>query len=312
MRGARPVPGNAVYQSTRGAGIGSANRRKCSTRQGRIPVACVPTTTENAMSRPAVTIADQTLTARIVEEIARAPNDTEVSVVVRRLDGSSLVEIKPDDPFPATSTIKLAILISLAEAFDAGRLAIDQPVSVSPDDKVAGSGVINWLHDGLVLTLDDLAWLMIAISDNTASNLLIDRVGFDAVRATCARLGASRSVLNRHFMRPADPNLVTAADLVLLLSAIAVNRAASPERCSWMRRLLADQQLRDRLARRLPDDVEFAGKSGWQDAISHDCGLLTGPGGTVAVAVLTRGFTDPHEAAAFIGRIGTLTAGFVE
>ena len=240
--------------------------------------------------------------------VAGAPAGVTVAISARLLGTEERFEVRGDERLPAASTIKVAILIAAAEAFDAGRLDPDQRVSVSPADKVAGSGVLNWLHDGLTLTLADLAWLMIAISDNTASNMLIDRLGLDAVRATCARLGVTRSALNRHFMRLADPNDVTANDLVTLLAAIAEDRAASPERCAWMRRLLADQQVRDRLARHLPEGVEFAGKSGWQDGISHDCGLLTGPGGTLAVAALTEGFADPHEANAFLGRIGRAAA----
>ncbi len=68
--------------------------------------------------------------------------------------------------------------------------------------------------------------------------------------------------------------------------------------------LLGDQQHRDRLARHLPAGVTFAGKSGSLTGIAHDTGLLRGPGGEAAVAVLTQGFDDPYVADAFIGDIG--------
>ncbi len=243
--------------------------------------------------------------------MAGVPEGVTVAVSARLLGTGERFAVRGALPLPAASTIKLAILIALAEAFDARRLDPEQRASVSPVDKVAGSGVLNWLHDGLTLTLAALAWLMIAISDNTASNMLIDRLGFDAVRATCARLGTTHAALNRHFMRASDPNIVSADDLVTLLAAIAEDRAALPERCAWMRRLLADQQVRNRLARHLPEDVEFAGKSGWQDGISHDCGLLTSPGGTLAIAALTEGFPDIHEANTFLSRIGQVAGALV-
>jgi beta-lactamase class A len=236
--------------------------------------------------------------------VAGAPGSVTVALSARLVGDDDRFTVLGDQRLPAASTIKLAILIAFAESVDHGRLDPAQRASVSPTDKVAGSGVLNWLHDGLTLTLADLAWLMIAISDNTASNMLIDRLGFDAIHATCTRLGASDTRLNRHFMRPTDPNIITADDLVTLLVAIAEDRAASPERCAWMRQLLADQQVRDRLARHLPAGVSFAGKSGWQSGISHDCALLTGPGGTLAIAALTEGFADHHEANTFLGRIG--------
>ena len=68
--------------------------------------------------------------------------------------------------------------------------------------------------------------------------------------------------------------------------------------------MLGDQQTTDRLARTLPESVSFAGKSGWLPGISHDAGILRGPGGAVAVAVLTQGIDDKFEASRFIGTIG--------
>ncbi|MDQ4100053.1 MAG: class A beta-lactamase-related serine hydrolase [Chloroflexota bacterium] len=241
------------------------------------------------------------------QAVNNAPAGGTVAVSARLLGADERWSAYGDRPVSAASTIKVAILIAVAEAFDHGRLDDEQRASVSPADKVAGSGVLNWLHDGLTLTVADLAWLMIAISDNTASNMLIDRVGIDAIHAICARLGATGTRLNRHFMRPRGPddhNIVTADDLATLLTAIAEDRAASPDRCAWMRRLLADQQDRDRLARLLPEGVAFAGKSGWQTGISHDCALLTGQGGTIAIAALTEGYADHHQANDLLGRIG--------
>jgi len=246
--------------------------------------------------------------------IERAPAGVTLAVSARRLGTDQRFSMRGHMLLPAASTIKVAILIAVAEAVDAGRLDLAQRASVSPTDKVAGSGVVNWLHDGLTLTLGDLAWLMIAISDNTASNMLIDRLGVDAINATCTRLGATGTHLTRQFMRqrgPNDHNIVTADDLVTLLAAIAEDRAAAPEGCTWMRRILAQQQDDSRLARHLPPGVAFAGKSGWQSDVSHDCALLTGANGTLAIAALTQGFADPHEANAFLGRIGRAAASLV-
>lgn len=89
-----------------------------------------------------------------------------------------------------------------------------------------------------------------------------------------------------------------------LLIAIAANRAASPERCAWMRDELDKQQRRDRLARYLPDGVPFGGKYGSLLGYARDSGLFTTERGTLAIAVLTSGFTDPYAADAFIGEVG--------
>ena len=114
-------------------------------------------------------------------------------------------------------------------AIDAGRLQLDDTRVLQASDKVGGSGVLRELHTGLSLTLHDLAHLMIAISDNTASNMLIDAAGLDAVNASLRDLGAANTVLGRRFLgrasQPGEPeNLTTTADLALLLRAILTTR----------------------------------------------------------------------------------------
>ena len=209
---------------------------------------------------------------------------------------------------PAASTIKTAILVTLYRATEAGQIGLDEMLVVTSELRVPGSGVLAWMTPGLALPLTDLAYLMIAISDNTASNLLLDALGIDRVQATIAELGLTRTVLHRPFLgrapRSGEPdNLTCAGDLCRLLTAIAEGTAASAASCERMRATLALQQDRSRLARWLPPDARFAGKSGTLPGIVHDTGLLDTRAGPLAVAVLTQGISDPYEAEATIGRI---------
>lgn len=243
--------------------------------------------------------------------IARAGGaaDISIGVSVRDRRHGACFSHAADQVFPAASTIKLVILVALAQALDDGRLGLDQRTPVLTAQKVGGSGVLNWLQTGLDLSLQDHAWLMIAISDNTASNVLIDVLGLPYIKGVQQSLGLESTSLNRRFLGrlPADgapENVATATDLTAVLDAIADGSAASTERCEWMQTLLGDQQVTDRLARRLPNGVTFAGKGGWVKGISHDAGLLRGLGGEAAVAVMTQGFEDPYAADAVIGSIG--------
>ncbi|HEV2528976.1 MAG TPA: serine hydrolase [Thermomicrobiales bacterium] len=208
----------------------------------------------------------------------------------------------------SASTIKVAILVAVARALDAGTLRHDQRLAARPVDSVSGSGVLKALEPGLSLTLDDHAWLMIAISDNTASNVLIEAAGRSAVQAAMEDLGCTGSHLRRAFLGaiPTDDlprNETTASDLVRLLSAIADDQAASPERCEWMRGLLGQQQHLDRLGRSLPAGITFRGKSGSLEGTVHDCAILDGPGGQVVIAVLTSGVTDRYAVDAVLGQL---------
>jgi len=240
---------------------------------------------------------------------AGAGPDVRIGVSVRDRRLGACFNHAADQAFPAASTIKLVILVALARAIDDGRLRLDDRSSVLADQRVGGSGVLNWLQTGLELTLQDHAWLMIAISDNTASNVLIDVLGLPSIQDVPQTLGLERTSLNRRFFggqpeTDAPMNVVSAGDLTTILNAIADGSAASPARSAWMLALLGDQQVTDRLARNLPLGVTFAGKSGWVKGISHDAGLLRGPGGEAAVAVMTEGFEDPYAADALIGSIG--------
>ena len=92
-----------------------------------------------------------------------------------------------DRRFVAASTVKIAIMIELFRQVDAGRLALHTLHRLRPADKATGSGVVAQLHDGIELTLGDLAYLMMSISDNSSTNVLIDYVGQQQVNATMQR-----------------------------------------------------------------------------------------------------------------------------
>ena len=240
--------------------------------------------------------------------LATAGPSVDVAVAVRAIESGTSWAVNGETPFPAASTIKAAILVALYRAVDAGRVDLERRVAVDAAAKVLGSGVLTWLADGLALSIRDLAFLMIAISDNTASNLVIDAVGLAAVRATIADLGLRGTELNRRFIGclpdPGMPeNWTTAADLAHLFAAIATDRAASPAACAAMRATLALQQHRARLPRLLPETFAYAGKTGSLPGIAHDAGLVTTPRGTLALAILTRGCADPWVADELIGRV---------
>ena len=244
----------------------------------------------------------------LVEDAVADVKGAEVAVAAHLVGTRRAWMLHADRPFPAASTIKLALLVALFRERDAGRLDLDAPCPVEAAAVVPGSGVLAWLGPGLSLPIGDLAYLMVAVSDNTASNLLLDAVGRDRVRATLADLGLAGTALNRRFLGrlPAagEPeNVTVAADLAALLAAVAAGSAASPESCGRMRALLALQQDRDRLARRLPPEVPFGGKSGTLPGLVHDAGLLGTAVGPLAVAVLTRGLPDPYAAEELIGRV---------
>lgn len=255
------------------------------------------------------------MTTNITEQIAtlaqQKPEGTEVGISILNLKTGERQEINADHDFPSASTIKILILAALAEAVKAGHLSLDDTLGASPEIRLTGSGVLNWLDRDLQLTLRDHAWLMTAISDNSSSNVLMNAVGIPEINALGKRLNVGATTMGRNFMDrniPPGPaqNRATANGLVNILAAMYADEVGTPELAAWMRKCLEDQQHRDRLARHLPDGAEYAGKTGTVEGINHDCGVIWGENGTYAVAVLTQGFENPYDADRFIGRIGTV------
>lgn len=247
---------------------------------------------------------------QIAELAQQRPDGTETGIALKDLDTGETFEINAEHDFASASTIKILILAGLAEAVHEGRLSLDDKLPAEEEIRLGGSGVVNWLDTKLELTLRDHAWLMTAISDNSTSNVLMNAVGIPELNDLGKRLNVGRTVMGRNFMgsnAPKGPskNRATAQGLVNILTAIYADTIASPGLCEWMRQCLSDQQHTDRLARHLPEGAKYAGKTGTIQGINHDCGVISGKNGRIAVAVLTEHFENPYDADRFIGRIGT-------
>jgi len=202
---------------------------------------------------------------------------------------------------PSASLIKLPILAAFWQAVEAGRLDPAERVSVPAEARAEGTGVLKALAPGLQPTWSDLATLMITVSDNVATNLVIDRLGMDAIQAWIDKAGLAETRLERRMMDRAamsagQGNWTSAADMETLLSAIAAGTCVSSEASGQMRRALEAQQIQDRLPRRLADGVRVANKTGNFTDVIHDAGIVTWLGGTLVIAVLTQGVRPPWQA----------------
>lgn len=220
-------------------------------------------------------------------------------------DVAGNVAIRPDDIFPAASLAKLPIAVELLRRADLGQFALDERLDTSAEPRVGGGGVLDYLDPATRLTLGDLCYLMIGVSDNTAANFLLDLVGLGEVNETLSRLNLSHTRLARRFMdfaaRAAHrDNLTSAADMVALLSLLRGNAVPGAGR---LRDFLAGQQLDEDLKTLLPASAQLAHKTGSLDALFHDAGILTGPSGACVYCVLTAELSSVPAARAAIAGI---------
>ncbi|MHA6803390.1 serine hydrolase [Salinifilum ghardaiensis] len=205
----------------------------------------------------------------------------------------------------AASTIKVLPLIAALRAVERGELdlAADMPV---PTARVGGSGVLKDLRCRR-LPLDDLLTLMIAISDNTAANAVLDLVGFTAVDELARELGCTGTRVQRHLMATDEPGVLetTALDQARVLDRVATGAALGPEASRHALRTLSRQHVRDRLPAELPECARSWNKTGEIAGHRHDVALLGREEPECVVAVLTDRLEDERAACAHIAGIGS-------
>lgn len=221
--------------------------------------------------------------------------------VLQMLETGERMEVNPDGRFPAASVIKLPILSALYRAQSEGRLNLRDTTELAREDQAGGSGVLKMLTPGLVLTLYDLAMLMITVSDNTATNLLIDRLGFDYISASMEADGMRKSSLSNKLQTvPAafnGRNEITAGDVAEWFVRLSRGALVSLWASHQMIEILKQQQYLNKIPGRLPDPDpgvcgalplwQFAGKTGMVQQVEHDSGILYLPGASFMVVALT-------------------------
>src|SRR5690606_13766359 len=117
---------------------------------------------------------------RAIEEISSSFGGV-VGVSVHDLTTGETLSLRGDETFSSASLIKVAILVTLMDEVNQGRMRLDERSTLIARDRVGGSGILKHMSSGTSLTLEDLAWLMITLSDNTATNLLLDKLDIRTV-----------------------------------------------------------------------------------------------------------------------------------
>jgi len=256
----------------------------------------------------AVTAAAQPLVEALRARIGEFPGT--VSLYAKNLDSGQTAGIRATDPVRTASTIKLAILAAVSDAVARGQAKWTDPLTVTAAEKVSGSGIIGTeISDGVQLPLRDVVHLMIVLSDNTATNMVLERFSADAVNAYLDRIGipATRSLRkvrgdgnqlkapegwSKAGQLPENQKyglgVSTPRDMVTILEKMErgelVSTAASKEMIGILKRCQDNQGIRRRVG-----DVPVANKSGALDALRSDVGIVYSKGGRIAMAITVEG-----------------------
>lgn len=247
------------------------------------------------------------LSERVQSLIARFPGTVGIDAV--NLKSGATFSFHADDPVPTASTIKLPIMIELFYEAAEGHLDWNQKLELSDAEKVSGSGVLTELSGGDVLPIRDLMHLMIVVSDNTATNLILERVGGEAVNRRMRELGLQQTAVMHNIMEPrlhaaslsAAQIGMTAEgakpgnqqwgtgrscprDMVTLLTGLYRGTVVSPAASQEMIAVLRRQQYHDGIGRDMTG-TPIASKSGALDHLRSDVAIVYSPGGPIALAI---------------------------
>jgi beta-lactamase class A len=220
------------------------------------------------------------------------------------LDEREPVTVGAERTVHAASTIKVLVMLTALEEVRRGRLALDTELSLpKPEERAGGFGVLRELNSVHSLALGDVLTLMIVVSDNAATNAVIDAVGFDAISACARALGCTSTRVERRLMdvQAKGQNVTCALDQARVLDRLARGEALPEELTSYALDVLSRQQIRDRLPAWLPEEAQCWNKTGELFALRHDVGLIGEDRPQAVVAVLTDQLTDERSRRTYRG-----------
>lgn len=258
---------------------------------------------------------------RLIEaKLAALPGKT--ALVARNLDTGESFAWREEEIFTPASTIKLPILCAAYYWARQGVVSLDQRIAVREKDRVGGNGLLFEFGEGLEPTLLDLMTIMIVISDNMATNLVMEAVGIDRIREFLELSGlgvirAERKMLDPEGLKRGLVNCVTARALADILEGLAKGALLDPEDCRGAVEILLRQQCNNKMPTLVIDrwdlifkrnKIRIAHKTGDMPGIEHDVGIVFLPDSRFVLVCLTEE-VDNEKAIEWIAGI---TKDFVE
>lgn len=244
-------------------------------------------------------------------EHALAEQTGKWGIVITKLGSDNRIKINSDLVFPSASLIKVPIMVEVMRQAAIGSISLEQQLEVTASHKTGGAGILKELRAGLTMTVQELVTLMIVLSDNTATNMLIELVGMGEINHTCEEYGLTSTVLRRKMMdfeaaRAGAENETSAADMARIFQAIYDSQGIPQAYGQQMLDILKRQQVRDKLPFYLPEETVFANKTGTLPGVEHDAGLLFLPSGVYLICILLGDLPTNYQGIQCIAKLGQI------
>ena len=264
-------------------------------------------------------IAQNAAPSSVKTEVLWQKLEASIQQVDQRLDGVMGIAIEDlatgqhyflheDEVFAQASSIKITVLADLYLQAQQGKLKLGDLYTVQSSDLVPDSDIMNGLTPGVTsLTLRDLATMMVAVSDNSATNVLIDRVGMDNVNAMLDSLGLKHTRLRRKMMdleaaKQGRENISTPREMMVLLDAIYHGKVLNKESTDDFFKVLSTNK-DSFLPRDLPPDLKIANKPGELEAVRNDSGIVFVQGRPYVICVMTAFLRNEREGEEAISKV---------
>ncbi len=268
--------------------------------------------------------ASSTELGRKIGKIA-AQHKGKVAVYAKNLQTGDTVAIDQGKPVATASVIKLPLMLQAFEHVKAGKIRLSDPVELTKENQVPGSGVLGMLDPGLKLTVKDVITLMITLSDNTATNMLIDLVGLKPTNDMLANMGLKNTYFYKKVYKKAEGpqppdqkqfglGKTTAEEMAKVMESIYRCDLGDRELCKTMITIMRNQQYRNMVPRYIESEdtsedlSAIADKIGALDEVRNDVALVYTKQGPVIISIFTydnadKSWTPENRAEIMMGRM---------
>ncbi|HDN85767.1 MAG: hypothetical protein DRP68_05535 [Candidatus Omnitrophota bacterium] len=242
----------------------------------------------------------------------------EISFLVKKLRFPySKISSREELIFPAASLIKLPLVAVALKAIGEGKISSQEYITIKKEDIVGGSGIIKKMKTPFKVHFERLCELAISYSDNTATNKIIDILGFDYINENFKKIGLKNTFLERKMMdfrkrSRGIENYTTTLDITYLLEKIYRGGILDKDASKVLLSFLKKQKVRDRLPRYLPKEIIVAHKTGLEKGVVHDAGIVFTSRGDYIICVLTKGVKNYERAKKIIAEISLLAYTFYQ
>lgn len=231
-----------------------------------------------------------------IEAINKEYTGLESGVFLVDLDNGNYVDVQGSTPVPAASTIKIPVLMAFFQDLDAGKVRLDEKLTMTKELIGSGSGDMQYQQVGKQFTALEVVTKMIIISDNTATNMIIDRLGgAKALNERFISWGLAHTVINNPLPDLEGTNTTSPKDLGMLLALVNKGELVSLRSRDWIIDIMKRTETRTLLPQGIGKDALIAHKTGDIGTILGDAGIIYMPSGKsyIAVAMVKRPYNDP-------------------